>query len=63
MFATGVSSTLTVTSIIELSTNIIASGIFYDVVKDLFLNSKGDNNMRRLFLLLISWLGCCGDMV
>lgn len=63
LFAAGVSSNLTVTSIIGLSINIIASGIFYDAVKGLFLNLKGDNNMNRFSLLLIIWLGCCGDMV
>ena len=62
-FAAGVSSSLTITSVIELYISIIFSGVTYDVLKAV-IGKKGESNMKNILLLATSWLGCClGDMV
>ena len=63
MFAAGVGSIPTIPSLIMTYNNIVFSGICYDAVKDLIINSKGGRIMKKVLIILISCLWCCGNMV
>lgn len=64
MFATGSGSNPDFTkSIITELGYIIYSGIIYDLVKEAILYLEGVDNVNYNFVLLISWLSCCGEVV
>lgn len=63
MLATDSSSNLDAPSIIMTLVSIVSSGICYDVIKDRFNDSKGGHIMKKMVLIIISWLCCCGSMV
>ena len=63
LFAAGLSSILSVPTFMMTMLSIVSSGICYDAIKDLFLNSKGGHIMRDMSIVLLCWLCCCGNVV
>ena len=63
MFAAGSGSIPDIPSIIMTLLSIVSSGICFDAIKDLLINPKGGHVMKKMLIIMISWLCCCGNMV